>query len=212
MEADEYSNLISQEFGSPIAAKAPVVVDVAATKSRVAKKPKRRKKVSEALSQAVETAKDAVKEEGQRATREGIIGSLAGFGERHPYISGGLGTLGSIAAWTLGPMLLDKLLHGREQEEQMPAGGAFGGGMDGLAGAGSDGSDRDMYDLMSERDMIQRMRDLGRSSNNVSYSLMHPSGNNAELAKLISGDEARLAQIQSERRLTPAEIMSAING
>jgi hypothetical protein len=200
---NDISGLLGGEFGNQVQTAKNYADEI-----KAARRASKKKKVEE----AVDEVKQEVKKKGKEATHEGIIHALSGFADKHPHLSGGLATAGSIAAWTLGPMLLDKLLHGRDEEQMLQGGGAYpdvgaGGDMGGVSGA-----QPDMSDLLEQKAMLTRMRDLGRSSNYLEHSLAHPSGNNVELANLLAGDEARLAQLQSPRRITPYEIMSAIHG
>lgn len=145
----------------------------------------------------------------------GKLAKLATFG------GGPIGTLGSIAAWTVVPMVLDRLLHGSEEDQmrhqmemQARLAGGDAGSVGGVPGAGQVAAQYEeprMADLIADRDMTMRMRDLGRADRSLQRSFARPSGT-SELENLIAGDEVRMRQLQSPRILTPYEIMSAIDG
>jgi len=131
-------------------------------------------------------------------------------------------------AFTLIPMAIDRLTRGSEEDQirssmltqkkiqdELEGGGGemddMGGGMGGMAGLMED--EPRMGDLLAEEGEVNSARSLGYAGNNLSEKMYRRSnfGNSSQLAGLIGGDTARLAQLQSERTLSPAEIMSIIN-
>ena len=143
------------------------------------------------------------------------LGSIAALASGNPILAG----LGSAAAFTIVPMILDRLMHGSEEDqmrhqmelqqkvagvEPAPAGGAPGA-------AYVQYEQPSMVDLAAGRDLTDSMLKLGTANRNFQRNLARPSGT-SELESLLAGDEARMRQLQSERILTPYEIMSAIDG
>jgi len=126
---------------------------------------------------------------------------------------GPVGTLASIAAWTIVPKILEHLIGGGEEQQPMqqsiqtsqdPSAGLLGGGdMGGQAAYGS----LDMSDLIAENNSVRNMRELGTSSNNLTRSLQTVS---PELMNLIGVDEARVRSLQTPRTLSPYEVMNLI--
>jgi hypothetical protein len=131
-------------------------------------------------------------------------------------------------AFTLIPMIVDRLASGSEEEQmrnsmltqkkiqdELEGGGGemgdMGGGMGGMAGLMEE--EPRMGDLLAEQSELSSARNLGYAGNNLDEKMYRSSnfGNSSQLAGLIGGDTARLAQLQSERTLSPAEIMSIIN-
>jgi len=127
-------------------------------------------------------------------------------------------------AFTLIPMAIDRLTRGSEEDQmrssmeiqrklqaESEGGGEMGGEMGGMAGLMED--EPRMSDLLAEQGEVNSARNLGYAGNNLSEKMYRGSnfGNSSQLAGLIGGDTARLAQLQSERTLSPAEIMSIIN-
>ena len=129
---------------------------------------------------------------------------------------GPVGTLASIAAWTIVPKLLEGLLSGGGEQPPMdpslqtsqdPAAAAMlgGGDMGGQAAYGSS----DMSDLIAENNSVRKMRQLGTTSNNLTRSLQSQSAS-PELRNLIGVDEARVRSLQTPRTLSPYEVMNLI--
>jgi len=127
-------------------------------------------------------------------------------------------------AFTLIPMIVDRLASGSEEEQmrnsmltqkkiqdELEGGGDMGGDMSGMAGLMEE--EPRMGDLLAEQSELSSARNLGYAGNNLDEKMYRGSnfGNSSQLAGLIGGDTARLAQLQSERTLSPAEIMSIIN-
>lgn len=131
-------------------------------------------------------------------------------------------------AFTLIPMIVDRLTRGSEEDQirssmltqkkiqdELEGGGGemsdMGGDMGGMAGLMED--EPRMGDLLAEQSELSSARNLGYAGNNLDEKMYRGSnfGNSSQLAGLIGGDTARLAQLQSERTLSPAEIMSIIN-
>jgi len=127
-------------------------------------------------------------------------------------------------AFTLIPMAIDRLTRGSEEDqmrnsmltqkkiqEELEGGGDMGGDMSGMAGLMEE--EPRMADLLAEQSELSSARNLGYAGNNLDEKMYRGSnfGNSSQLAGLIGGDTARLAQLQSERTLSPAEIMSIIN-
>lgn len=130
-------------------------------------------------------------------------------------------------AFTLIPMIVDRLASGSEEEQmrnsmltqkkiqdELEGGGEMGdmgGDMGGMAGLMEE--EPRMGDLLAEQSELSSARNLGYAGNNLDEKMYRGSnfGNSSQLAGLIGGDTARLAQLQSERTLSPAEIMSIIN-
>jgi hypothetical protein len=128
-------------------------------------------------------------------------------------------------AFTLIPMAIDRLTRGSEEDQMRSSmeiqrklqaeaeggGGQMGGDMSGMSGLMED--EPRMGDLLAEQGEVNSARNLGYAGNNLSEKMYRGSnfGNSSQLAGLIGGDTARLAQLQSERTLSPAEIMSIIN-
>jgi len=130
-------------------------------------------------------------------------------------------------AFTLIPMIVDRLTRGSEEDQirssmltqkkiqdELEGGGEMGdmgGDMSGMAGLMED--EPRMGDLLAEQSELSSARNLGYAGNNLDEKMYRGSnfGNSSQLAGLIGGDTARLAQLQSERTLSPAEIMSIIN-
>ena len=124
-------------------------------------------------------------------------------------------------------MIVDRLASGSEEEQmrnsmltqkkiqdELEGGGEMGdmgGDMGGMAGLMED--EPRMGDLLAEQSELSSARNLGYAGNNLDEKMYRGSnfGNSSQLAGLIGGDTARLAQLQSERTLSPAEIMSIIN-
>jgi hypothetical protein len=127
---------------------------------------------------------------------------------------GPVGTLTSIAAWTIVPKILESLLSGggeqppmeqAPQTSQNPTSAMLGGGDMGGQAAGSS----DMSDLLAENDSVRKMRKLGTTSNNLTRSLQSRSAS-PELMNLIGVDEARVRSLQTPRTLSPYEVMNLI--
>jgi len=137
----------------------------------------------------------------------------------------GKGTVGTAVAFTVLPMLLDRLMHGStetqmrnqmdiqkklemEQMGQMAGGPSMGPGMQmGM----QQQRQPSMTDLIASEDMVDRASKMGQQDNMLQASLARPSGRN-ELEDLLAGDEVRLRQLQSPRRISPYEIMGILNG
>ena len=146
-----------------------------------------------------------------------------------PMLKGlGKGSIPTAVAFTVLPMLLDRLVRGSDETqmrnqmgiqkklemEQMGEMAQMAGGPN--MGAGMQMGMRpqrqpSMTDLMASQDMIDRASRLGQQDNMLQESLAQPSGKN-ELESLLVGDEVRLRQLQSPRRISPYEIMSILNG
>ena len=143
-----------------------------------------------------------------------------------PMLKGlGKGSIPTAVAFTVLPMLLDRLVRGSdetqmrnqmdiqkklemEQMGQMAGGPSMGPGMQmGMPQQ----RQPSMTDLMASQDMIDRASRLGQQDNMLQASLDRPSGRN-ELEDLLAGDEVRLRQLQSPRRISPYEIMGILNG
>ena len=128
---------------------------------------------------------------------------------------GPVGTLTSIAAWTIIPKILEGLISGgggeqppmeqAPQTSQDPTAAMLGGGDMGGQAAGSS----DMSDLLAENDSVRKMRRLGTTSNNLTRSLQSRSAG-PELMNLIGVDEARVRSLQTPRTLSPYEVMNLI--
>jgi len=127
---------------------------------------------------------------------------------------GPVGTLTSIAAWTIIPKILEGLISGggeqppmeqAPQTSQDPTAAMLGGGAMGGQAAGSS----DMSDLLAENDSVRKMRKLGTTSNNLTRSLQSRSAS-PELMNLIGVDEARVRSLQTPRTLSPYEVMNLI--
>lgn len=128
-------------------------------------------------------------------------------------------------AFTLIPMIVDRLASGSEEEQMRNSmltqkkiqdeldggGGEMGDDMGGMAGLMEE--EPRMGDLLAEQSELSSARNLGYAGGNLNEKMYRGSnfGNSSQLAGLIGGDTARLAQLQSERTLSPAEIMSIIN-
>jgi hypothetical protein len=128
---------------------------------------------------------------------------------------GPVGTLTSIAAWTIVPKILESLLSGGGEQPPMeqplqtsqdPTTAMLGGGdMGGQPAYRSS----DMSDLIAENNSVRRMRELGTTSNNLTRSLQSRSAS-PELMNLIGVDEARVRSLQTPRTLSPYEVMNLI--
>jgi hypothetical protein len=128
---------------------------------------------------------------------------------------GPVGTLTSIAAWTIVPKILESLISGggeqppmeqAPQTSQNPTAAMLGGGdMGGQPAYRSS----DMSDLIAENNSVRRMRELGTTSNNLTRSLQNQSAS-PELRNLIGVDEARVRSLQTPRTLSPYEVMNLI--
>jgi len=128
---------------------------------------------------------------------------------------GPVGTLTSIAAWTIVPKILESLLSGGGEQPPMeqplqtsqdPTTAMLGGGdMGGQPAYRSS----DMSDLIAENNSVRRMRELGTTSNNLTRSLQNQSAS-PELRNLIGVDEARVRSLQTPRTLSPYEVMNLI--
>tara|TARA_R110000868_G_scaffold27268_2_gene103850 strand:- start:68 stop:667 length:600 start_codon:yes stop_codon:yes gene_type:complete len=128
---------------------------------------------------------------------------------------GPVGTLASIAAWTIVPKILEGLISGGGEQPPMeqplqtsqdPATAMLGGGdMGGQPAYRSS----DMSDLIAENNSVRRMRELGTTSNNLTRSLQNQSAS-PELRNLIGVDEARVRSLQTPRTLSPYEVMNLI--
>lgn len=141
------------------------------------------------------------------------------------FLSSMAGNIPLALAFTLIPMAIDRLTRGSEEDqmrnsmeiqkklqaESEGGGGQMGGDMSGMSGLMQD--EPRMGDLLAEQGEVNSARNLGYVGNNLNEKMYRGSnfGNSSQLAGLIGGDTARLAQLQSERTLSPAEIMAIIN-
>jgi hypothetical protein len=139
------------------------------------------------------------------------------------------GHLGTAAAFTVLPMLAMRLFEGSpedqmrrsmEIQEQMEAermsrmgggdGGedallsAMGGGYGGMEGLVGRGEPMDSTDMKYADNMTKHVSDLAYKMKKAREA--RPSGND-ELERIIAGESARIASLQSERVLTPLEII-----
>ena len=140
----------------------------------------------------------------------------------------GKGSIPTAVAFTVLPMIADRLMRGSDETQmrnqmnlqkklemeqmgemaQMAGGPSMGAGMQmGMRPQ----RQPTMTDLMASQDMIERASRLGQQDNMLQESLARPSGKD-ELESLLVGDEVRLRQLQSPRRISPYEIMSILNG
>jgi hypothetical protein len=137
--------------------------------------------------------------------------------------------LGAAAAFSVLPMLAmrffdgspeDQMRRSMEIQEQMEAermarmggggGGedallsAMGGGYGGMEGLVGRGEPLDSTDMKYADDMTKHVSDLAYKMKKAREA--RPSGND-ELERIIAGESARIASLQSERVLTPLEII-----
>jgi hypothetical protein len=145
------------------------------------------------------------------------------------FAKGAAGHLGTAAAFSVLPMLAmrlfdgspeDQMRHSMEIQEKLEAermarmggggGGedallsAMGGGYGGMEGLVGRGEPLDSTDMKYADDMTKHVSDLAYKMKKAREA--RPSGND-ELERIIAGESARIASLQSERVLTPLEII-----
>jgi hypothetical protein len=81
---------------------------------------------------------------------------------------------------------------------------AMGGGYGGMEGLVGRGEPMDSTDMKYADDMTKHVSDLAYKMKKAREA--RPSGND-ELERIIAGESARIASLQSERVLTPLEII-----
>lgn len=134
------------------------------------------------------------------------------------------GGIPGMIAMTVGSMalapIIERLAYGSREDQmreqfnlqrklEMEQMGGMAGGMP--SGVAQPVSDPALYELLESQRMLDSSNNFASSRNRTLESLMRPSGSE-EMERLLAGDEARIRSIQSERGLTPYEIMGIING
>ena len=89
----------------------------------------------------------------------------------------------------------------QDEFERKRAGQMVGDDMQSLVGGG--GSQRDLLGLMMEEERTRKLADMSRSLDRAS---MRPRMS-TQLESLLAGEHARLAQMQSQRTLSPLELI-----
>jgi len=135
-----------------------------------------------------------------------------GFFRRHG------GTIGTLGAFVVGPMLLDRLINGSPETQQRKAfqvqrelemqaakeqlAASQGGGYEGLI-AGE--APQSLADISEEEELINRLRGYARARNDNRY---YQNAGSRELMDLIGSDSARLRQLQAGAAIDPGYMIS----
>ena len=97
--------------------------------------------------------------------------------------------------------ILRRQLEIQDEFERKRAGQMGGDDMQSLVGGG--GGQRDLLGLMLEEERTRKLADISRSLERAS---MQPRMS-TQLESLLAGEHARLAQMQSQRTLSPLELI-----
>ena len=136
-----------------------------------------------------------------------------------PLILGGIGALGSLSMIPMAmgygqpseedqERMLKRQLEIQAEFEQRRAGGGTGGaGIDPELAGLLQQRPRDMTGLLMDEDFSRQMVEVSKELSR--FQRKRPQGS-SELEGIIAGNEAALAQLQSERVLSPMEIMQML--
>lgn len=124
------------------------------------------------------------------------LSSLAGLGVSGYFMAGG-----GQPSEEDQERMLRRQLEIQDEFERKRAGQMGGDDMQDLVGGG--GGQRDLLGLMMEEERTRKLADISRSLERAS---MQPRMS-TQLESLLAGEHARLAQMQSQRTLSPLELI-----